>query len=410
MRSFIATVLLLWLMHTFPCGAQKRSDPKRLYESHRWFELRRLPLTDEADLFYKGAMEMAFHQEQQAREDLRRYIATHPTAEMEVQARELLLGSSFRSASYQDALLQAQQILALKPEATDVINFMPTLRVLAPFGEQMTVSRQPSTVKLELLDQNLVLPVGIRGESASYILDNGFSLSGMSASEAHRLGLTVKTVATRIDTMSGASLNVHIAVVPDLTVGGLHLKNVAFYVLPDDQPPFNQLPRGKRGILGLQVFLALGHFSWQAQAKTFRILPNDSSALSAHANLAFDGSSIFTRLFFRSTPIVMSLDTGAQNTILYPSFAHQFPQLASQASGEEHRITGVGGSTSIRSWTLSSLPLKLGDRNLTLKPATVLLEENNSTSGWFQGNLGMNLLNQSSSVDIDLVSMTITPR
>jgi predicted aspartyl protease len=410
MRSIFSAAMLLCVLQAIPGIAQDRNATKSLYEAHRWFDLHNLSFKDKADLFYKAATEMAFHQEQQAKADLDLYMASHPPPSMEVEARELLLGAAFRSAQYQDALFQAQQILMLKRDAVDVANFMPTLQTLAPFGQQFTVSRHPSTMKLELLDQNLVLPVSIGKESANYILDNGFSLSGMSESEARRLGLTVKSVATRIDTMSGAPVNVRIAVAPNLMLGGLHLKNVAFYVLPDNQPPFNQLPPGHRGILGLQMFLALGHFSWQPQARTFKILPIVSRAPSPQANLAFEGSSIFTRLSFRSTPLEMSLDTGAQNTILYPSFAHQFPDIASNASNREHRITGVGGSTSIQSWTLPSLVLQLGDRNFILKPATVLLEENNSTSAWFQGNLGMSLLNQASSVDIDLKSMTIASR
>ena len=106
----------------------------------------------------------------------------------------------------------------------------------------------------------------------------------------------------------------------------------------------------------------------------------------------------------------MNLDTGAQNTVLYSSFVKQFPDIQERSTTEQHRITGVGGSTSIKSFTLPSLEFRLAGVDLALKPATVLLEENNGTSAWFNGNLGMDLLNQARSVDADFGSMTLSLR
>ena len=408
MRLLTLIAMALCALHTYVYAQSQAADPRTLYDSHRWFELRSLASERQVGLFFQGAVEMAFHQDKRAAEDLNRYITTQPAVELKLEARELLLGAAFRSGQYQDALFQAQQILALKPDAQDITNFLPTLQVLAPFARQTILSRQPSTVKIELLDQNLVLPVIIGKATANYILDNGFSLSGMSESEAKRLNLTVNTVATRIDTMSGAPVTVRIAVVPDLILGGLHLRNVAFYVLPDDQPPFNQLPPGHRGILGLQVVLALGHFAWQPKSETFTIYRDISTNPGREANLAFGGSSIFVRLVFRGRPVDMSLDSGAQNTVLYPAFARQFPDIQKDGVAEQHRVIGVGGSASIKSFTLPSLDFQLSGRSVILKPASVLLENNNSTSDRFQGNLGMNLLNQANSVEMDFGSMTLT--
>jgi hypothetical protein len=149
---------------------------------------------------------------------------------------------------------------------------------------------------------------------------------------------------------------------------------------------------------------------WQPAAGIFAILSGPSDRLSPDVNLAFDGSSVFTQLKFRGTALDLSLDSGAQNTILYPSFARQFPDLQNANAVQQHKVTGVGGSSSIRSLTLPSLEFLLGGREVTLKPATVLLEENNSTSGWFKGNLGMDLLNQARSVDVDFGSMTLSLR
>jgi predicted aspartyl protease len=410
MRLFVAGLLALCFLRIEVHAQTPDAALKALYDSHRWFALRETVAKGviAPAPFYEAAVETTFHQDERAKIDLKQYIASHPALDMLVEARELLLGMEFRSAHYQDALLEAQQILAIRPDAKDVANFLPTLNVLAPFVRQTVVSREASMVRFELLDQNLVLPVAIDGTTVNFILDNGFSLSGMSESEAQRLKLSVQTVSTAIDTMSGAPVNIRIAVVRDLAVGRVHLRNVAFYVLPDDQPPFNQRAPGHRGILGLQVVLALGHFAWQPASRTFRIFSSSSGGPAPGANLAFDGSSVFTQLIFRGRTLDVSLDTGAENTVLYSSFAKQFPDIQGRSTTEQHRITGVGGSRSISSFTLPSLSFRLGGVDVALKPASVLLEENNSTSAWFKGNLGMDLLNQARSVDLDFGSMTLS--
>jgi hypothetical protein len=97
----------------------------------------------------------------------------------------------------------------------------------------------------------------VNGISGNHIFDNGFSLSGIGESEAQLLRLDVHDVATNIDSMSGIQVKTRIVVADSLVVAGVRLHNVAFYVLPDDKPPFNQLTAGRRGILGLPVILAI---------------------------------------------------------------------------------------------------------------------------------------------------------
>ena len=407
MPSRVVTSILLSLSTAIlPAQATAPSQPE-LYEAHHWFALRAAVRTG-TNPFYKAVSEAALHEDVKAREDLNRYIASEPASTMVVDAHEALIGMDFRSARYQDALLEARQILALKPDARDVLNFLPTLEVLAPFVRQTSAIQRTSTLKVQIVDQNLILPVSIKGQRAHYIFDNGFSLSGMSESEAKRLGLSVRSVSTQIDSMSGAMVGTRIAVVPDLAVGDAHFKNVAFYVLPDDQPPFNQLAPGHRGILGLQVVIALKHFKWEPALGTFTIFSGSSKRLASQANLAFDGSSVYTQMSFQGRALDVSLDSGAQTTVLYRNFAQHFPELREGRTEDPHRVTGVGGSASLRSFTLPYLRFLLGGCDVLLKPATVLLEENNSTSNWFEGNLGMDLLNQAQSVEIDFGAMTIT--
>jgi Aspartyl protease len=380
---------------------------KSLYDEHHWFQLREEVAQIDAPIFYKVAVEVAFNQPE-AEKDLLTVISSSSGDKSAFEAQELLIGLYFRLAKYQKALALAKIMLAQKPDAADIKNMLPTLEVLSSFQDQSVILEKSFPLTIDIEDENLVLPVKTNGFEAHYIFDNGFSLSGMSESEAKRLKLTIHDVKTNIDTMSGAQVNIRIAVVKDLEVGSVHLENVAFYILPDNQPPFNQLAEGRQGILGLPVVLALNKFEWNPTARTFTVLPATKKADKGNANLAFDGTSIFNRLDCQGRSVDFSLDMGAQNTVLYPSFAHAFPDIQANGATEKHRVTGVGGSAEITSLLLPSLALKVGSRNVLLKPAHILLKDNNSTTNWFAGNLGMDLLNQAHNVDIDFNSMTLS--
>jgi predicted aspartyl protease len=390
-----------------------------LYDGHHWFELRDAVRLDaahgaKAPLFYKAAVEAAFH-EARAEADLKAVITAKPAGGMEYEARELLIGLYFRAGKYQEALTEAKSMLAEKPGAADIKNMAPTLEVLAAAGDQRVIAEKPAPVSIDIEDGNIVLPLTINGVKSHYIFDNGFSLSGMSEAEAKRLKLTVRDVKTNIDTMSGAAVTIRIAVARKLVVAGLRLENVAFYVLPGDQPPFNGLRAGRQGILGLPVILAMRQFEWSPGERRFSRSGGTRAGVGtqvdlAKSNLAFDGTSIFNRVNFEGKPVDFSLDTGAEDTELYLSFARRFPKVVAEGKREAHKVTGVGGSAEIDSVTLPSLTLVVGGKEVVLRPAHVLLKDNNSTTSWFVGNLGMDLLQQGRSVAVDFGAMTLVVR
>jgi hypothetical protein len=408
MRTMILG-LLAFAVPFQPLHAQNSTtELKSLYDSHRWFELRNNVASTHAPPFYEAAVAAAFNHVPEAETDLRAIISSDPSGDSGFEARELLIAFFYRTGKYHEALAEANALLSQKPSASDIANILPTLRVLSTHDNQSVVDRHPATVTMGIDDENLVLPVDVNGISGHYIFDNGFSLSGVSESEAKRLKLDVHDVTTNIDSMSGAPVKIRIAVAANLAIAGVQLHNVAFYVLPDNQPPFNQLPSGRQGILGLPVILALEHIKWSVKDHTFAVLPLTDRAPMSNANIAFDGTGTLCRISFDGKPLQFSLDLGAQNTVLYDSFAQSFPAVKASGVLEKHQVTGVGGSANIDSVIVPSLTFTLDGHPLVLKPAHILLHGNNSTSNRFAGNLGMDLLNQALSVEVDFRSMTLS--
>lgn len=176
-------------------------------------------------------------------------------------------------------------------------------------------------------------------------------------------------------------------VAAELSIGSIRIKHVAFLVLPDNQPPFNEGSPGSRGLIGIPVLLA-----WGAD-KSFEIGTKSAQKSAAHADLCFDGNHPVVQVAYGKQPLAFVLDTGATNTDLYQSFASAFPELIRSATKtDSYKMEGVGGAKYMAAATLESLKFSIGGFPATLKSAGVLLQPTTNASRFFAGNLGIDLL------------------
>jgi hypothetical protein len=185
----------------------------------------------------------------------------------------------------------------------------------------------------------------------------------------------------------------------------VRLKNVAFLVFRDDEDPFADLPSNRRGAIGLPVLLALGALSWGADDQ-FKI--GTPAPSGVESNLGFDGALPIVRLSVEGKPLSFNLDTGAEETMLWPPFAREFPAMI-ERSGQRGTtaVGGVGSSRDVESIELPTLSLALGGRSVTLVPASVLLKATTPDTQRRFGNVGLDLLNQARRTTIDFRAMTL---
>jgi hypothetical protein len=203
-------------------------------------------------------------------------------------------------------------------------------------------------------------------------------------------------------------VNTQIAVADELSIGTIRIKHVAFLVLPDDQPPFNDQSPGSRGLIGIPVLLAFKTFVWGAD-RSFEIGIKSSQKSAPHATLCFDGNHPLVQIEYDKRPLVFSLDTGATNTDLYPPFASAFPALIrSAAKTDAYKMEGVGGAKYLEAATLESLKFSIGGFPAMLKSVGVLLKPTTNASRFFAGNLGIDLLQQAHTTTFDFKAMTLT--
>lgn len=402
MRVLVAIYFLLLVCPCFAADSS-RADLKSLYDRHRWFELRDAVEKGGATAFYEGVVACAFNNLRQCEKKLGAVVKSRPQSDETVEAHRTLASAYFTRGMYRAALNQVDALLALRPKDADALSSRPLLSVLSSFHDQHLVRRTPTT--LELQDNGL--PLSIHGVQATYWFDTGAELSVMSESEAKRFRLPIRNAAIKVGDVNGTQVDTKVAVADEISFGPVRLKDVAFLVVPDNQPPFDEIPPGSRGLIGIPVILAFQKFIWSADRK-FQILPKRSDR-HAHAELCFDGSRPLVQVQIKNRNLAFPLDTGATNTDLYPPFAAEFPELIGDAQKtNSYKMEGVGGAKFMNAATLESLQLRIGGFPVVLKGAGVLLTTTSEASKFFEGNLGIDLLQQAHRTTFDFKAMTLT--
>ena len=195
------------------------------------------------------------------------------------------------------------------------------------------------------------------------------------------------------------------AVVDDLAIGDAHLRNVAFLILPDSQEPMTDLPPGERGLIGIEVPIALRSIAWNSDG-TFEF-GRESGRANSDKNLSFDQLYLVVRGQFEGKAFDCDLDSGdAAGSQLWSRFAQDFETVVKEhGTRSQQRVTMVGGSNVQETTMLPEITFKVGGLDATLRPAQIFSKP--VGDDYHHCLLGMDVLSQAREVRIDFRSMTL---
>jgi predicted aspartyl protease len=396
-------MLLLLTLPVCFAADQQGENLKSLYDAHRWFELRDAVAKGGAPAFYQGVVACALNDLRGCEKKLQPVFESEPHSDQAIEAHRTLASAYLTHGDYKRTLAQVDALLGVRPDDSDASGDRTLLAELARFPDQKITLRH-STVEL----QDGGLPFSIHGVQATYWFDTGAELSVMSESEAKRFGLSVRNVEAKVGDVNGTKADTRVAIADELSIGSVRLKHVAFLVLSDNQPPFNEQSPGSRGLIGIPVLLALERFAWSADKK-FEIEPDAENRSVSHSDLCFDGNHPVAKVRYDDHDLAFILDTGATNTDLYPPFAAAFPELIRSAvKTDSYKMEGVGGARYMEAANLKSLRFTISGFPATLNSTGVLLKPTTDSSKFFAGNLGIDLLQQAHKTTFDFKAMTLT--
>ncbi len=399
-------LLLLVLCHWLSAQDRSASVQEALYSQHRWFELRQSSQRGSVLIFYRGAVDAAFNRPQQAEKELRSVIQAQPGSHQPHEAHELLHYMFMREGRYAKALAEDDELLKENPKDSDARDDRQIFTVFSRYGDQSISG--PRYFRTPIHHGHLIIPLKVNGVAARFALDTGANLSIVSESEAKRFGLAVHDVSGQLGDSTGGQTRFRVAVAERLSIGQAQLKNVAFLVVRDTQQPFSDLPPGEKGLIGLPVILAFKTLRWSPNGMLEMGFASPMLTRSRAPNLCFEGAQPIVQGTLERRPLVMALDLGETNTVLWPHFLHDFPALAQQGRKQVVRKSGVARSIDLEAVVIPRLTFRIAGFAAQLAPAQVLLHQTGGASEWFDGNLGLDVLNRARTVTIDFNSMQIT--
>jgi gag-polyprotein putative aspartyl protease len=298
-------------------------------------------------------------------------------------------------------------VLGLDRNDKDAKNSRPVVEALSRFPDQ-AVEMSGSGKAAVQMDQGRI-PLLINGHKASYFFDTGANLSVLSESEAVGFGMEIHKITAHDSSkdINGGSVSFAIAIAKSLTLGDIHLSNVAFLVSGDGQQPFVDMRPGQRGLIGLPVLLALGSVTWTRDG-VFEANRSPAAADLSGANICFDDLFLIAQATFEQHAFPFVLDTGAATTELWPKFAKVARDLIRKSGTRGfHTVAGMGITKKFEVTLLPEVVLQLGGESVTLKPGYVFKTRQRTQSKSFYGNLGIDLLRQAQRVTLDFRRMTL---
>lgn len=324
MRRTAVAILALALV------ASGVAQERRLDDGRQWLEAG-ASARAETEPIRRAAMAAAFNDVATAEPALHDIIRSRAGTDPASHAHELLSRIYLRSGRYAQLIANLDAWAAAFPDRPEVKNERADVEQFRGLPDQINSPKRSVSLRHDAGD--FAVPVTINGKAATYLLDTGAWISAISAPEAVRLGLAIRTGSGSIGDASGKGVKVRTAVAKEIAIGEMRFRDVSFVVLPN-QEPWTSMPVGRGGILGVPIILGLGRVEWSSDG-SWRLAAAPDAATRPARNVAFSGNHLILDMRVAGTQVFGALDIGAAQPALRP--AHVTLQ----------RIAAMGGNCCI---------------------------------------------------------------
>ena len=394
-RHFAVALALLWL--SVVTIAQSASPPET-DDGRQWLNPRTLADSPLA----LASRATALNQNDAAEKLLSQIIKRAPKSSEAGEAHKLLSRIYIRTGRYKRATDNLGEWRRDFPNSADAQAELRDVDQFRGLPDQINGQRRPAVLNHE---GELEVPLKVNGQDCTFLLDTGAWVSIISQQAAERLGLEFRGADRVVGDSSGKGFAAKTAVANELVIGNIRLKNVSFFVVPD-QEPFASLPINERGILGVPIQFAVGTLQW-SKSGTIRV-GEKIPAGGNQPNLVFFKNKTLVSAEIAERSVFFTLDSGAMNTDLNSNFVESFGELVANAKKTTREITGIGGTSTLEAYTLSELKLSVAGHLLTLRPAEVTVQRIAGLGGeCCVGNFGNDLLTQADGFSLDFDIMTL---
>lgn len=358
-----------------PDSTVKTDELVRLHEERDYFALRErlgAPGLDEPAgvTVLRAATASAFNEPERSEALLAAALAAGDALpdSLLYEARRIRAGNLLRlhrwdeAADVYAALLEGAPPHADPREVADDRKMLRFTRALEDVPPQRVTSRSATTLPGAGHGR---IRVTVGDSVRRYVLDASSDVSAVARSEARDLGLEIREADLPISTALFPELTADLAVADRVRLGGIELRDVVVLVLPDEVLTFPLLR--VRGIVGFPVLEALGQVRFRPDGGIE--VPGEVPEREVR-NLAIHDLSAYVRVGYRGDHLLCALDRGSRETWFLEPFYRRYRSRV-EAEGTPDTVPSMpsaatGGRWALPTYRLADVPLRVGDRTVTL--------------------------------------------
>lgn len=410
---------LLAILALMPTGGQLTAGFEKLYNEHRFFELRTL-LEPEAGnspeiLFYKGMVANAFNRPAESAEYLSVLLRTAGGRIPKNALKDALLALDddySRQFEYAKAAEVRESLSPVLEKDTGRSEFAAFKSIIGLF--RALAAAPPQTVEIPgdtevALTQAGEIPVVINGLEVPLLPDTGSSLSMIVRSDAERLGLEILDVTVEIGTATGKIIKTRPCLVPELTFAGIRVRDAVFLVVPEEMLYFPVIGKQRSGLIGFPILAALKELTFTRSRK---LLVTSPPRLQGPPNIFLAGTDPVLESAYEGRRLLLLLDTGAFATQLYPPFFKAFEiEITRRGEYVPARIEGVGSEAKAPVYLVSGLSFVIAGEDVRFAtPLPVLMRSTSASSDVFDGSVALDIMAGREALTLNYESMRLVLR
>jgi hypothetical protein len=247
----------------------------------------------------------------------------------------------------------------------------------------------------------------VNGVHSEWILDTGANESVISRSLASQMHLPILPgVAHTSGGVTGIENELHVALMPSLSLGGFTAHNVVLLVLDDANLTIsngNGSSYRIAGVIGFPVLRALGRITFHHDGTLDATV--DGGSASAGSPLELHMLTPVTEAAVEGELLPFTLDTGASGTNLSVRFFDRFQAEEPTWKKAQTKNFNAGGETMSQSYLVPSVTLEVGGRTVTLHKLAVTPAAQHADIDTLFGNVGEDLFQSAQSFTFDFPNM-----
>jgi hypothetical protein len=365
-------------------------------------------------LFYRGAVANKFNRLQDSIQLLQGYLKTAKDNDKYLQdCFELLADDYVRTYQYAKAAEAFKLLLdkfKAKMDADKLVeaeSSFKTWNAVRTAPPQIISFAADTKIQATRDKANLLnIPVESNNQRINFVFDTGANISTITESTAKKLALKIIKADISVGTSTDKRVNSQIAIMPELKIGNISVKNAVFQILDDKDLAFPQINYQIDGIVGFPIIEAF---------RAVSISKKDVMSIKAHLtsqrfeqNMCLDELMPIVWASFNNQRMIFAFDTGAMSSTFYPLFyKSQEAEIRKTAKQKKVILGGAGGSQEVSAYILDKPALIISGKSSQLNNIEVLTEPVNDDSRYYFGNLGQDVIKNFDQMTLDFVSMSI---